>query len=330
MSDSSTKVTRLPKTKADLDRRKDEAQRIKEFRNLLGYNREAFARACGVSRISAFAWESGKTSPQPRNWKEMAKLAVKAAPSAALWLWEKAGIEREDFQYLFPEFERIAKDSEQRVQQKLELSPSESKLVPLIRSPLRGEWRIPPAPEQVEDYLSFPRYLIQTNSDVVAMRISTEFVSPIFSVGGIIVVDTSEVNILSLEGQLVIGSYLPNAETINFARMFGRGREVAPHLRGRWPFLEEGVYVGWLRTDPPNDRGRRPMTLHSVKIDSPEAISAVHEFSVPVGMICEPQPGEKIVARDSELKLLGHVICWIASDMASAEEGSGSHGIEVR
>jgi len=330
MKEEITKVIRHPRTGADLSRRRNDANRIQELRNALQYNREAFARACGVSRISASAWEAGKTSPQPRNWKEMAKLAVRAAPSTALWFWEKAGIERDDFEFLFPEFKKLARDSEQRIQEKLESSPSDSRLVPLIRTPFRGEWRTPPSPEQVEDYLPIPNRLIQTDGNVFAIRVSPEFVRPIFSPGDILVIDPSHANVVALEGQLVAATYIPSAETRNLAERESRGRPVAAYVRGRYPFLEEGIYLGWLKTDSPvaGSRGGQ-MNLNSEKLITEQPVSIGHEFSVPAAMIDELTPGKKIVLRESELKLLGRVVCWFAAGSRSTPAESAGQVIEA-
>jgi hypothetical protein len=260
----------------------------------------------------------------------MAKLAVRAAPSTALWFWEKAGIERDDFEFLFPEFKKLARDSEQRIQEKLESSPSDSRLVPLIRTPFRGEWRTPPSPEQVEDYLPIPNRLIQTDGNVFAIRVSPEFVRPIFSPGDILVIDPSHANVVALEGQLVAATYIPSAETRNLAERESRGRPVAAYVRGRYPFLEEGIYLGWLKTDSPvaGSRGGQ-MNLNSEKLITEQPVSIGHEFSVPAAMIDELTPGKKIVLRESELKLLGRVVCWFAAGSRSTPAESAGQVIEA-
>jgi DNA-binding XRE family transcriptional regulator len=325
MGEDITKVMRNPRTKADIGRRSDDANHIRELRNALQFNREAFARACGVSRISALAWEAGKTSPQPRNWKEMAKLAVKAAPSTALWFWEKAGIEREDFQYLFPEFERLARDSERRIQEKLESPSGDVRLVPIIRTPLHGEWRVPPSPEQVEDYLSLPGQWIRTDGHLIAMRVSPEFILPVFGKGDILVIDPSQTNILELNEKPVVVAWVPDAGTRAAAESDRRGVPVPEYKKGKWPHLAEGVYVGWLSMYWHDKDGRSvSVNVESAKFVASFHNTGLHQFSLPIATLNTRGDGMTFPFEVHGAKLLGHVVCWIAASTKSSPAKSGS------
>jgi hypothetical protein len=153
----------------------------------------------------------------------MAKLAAKVAPSTAMWFWAKAGFEHDDFQYLFPEFKRMVEDSELRIEQKLKSSTSDAVLVPIVRTPLPGQLRFPPSSEQIEDYLSLPTHLIQADWKLIAIRISDQFVRPIFSKGDIVLVDASSTN-------LIRGIYL-TPPTPRYS-VFGHGRGLSEDVAG--------------------------------------------------------------------------------------------------
>jgi DNA-binding XRE family transcriptional regulator len=294
--------------------RSEDSTKIRKLRLALDYTQEQFAHACGVTRISATAWEIGKSNPAPRAWKQMAKLAAKVAPSTAMWFWEKAGFERDDFQYLFPEFKRMVEDSELRIEQKLKSSTSDAVLVPIVRTPLPGQFRFPPSSEQIEDYLSLPTHLIQADWKLIAIRISDQFVRPIFSKGDIVVVDASSTNLIDLEGQLVVANYTLSTETQDLASMQSRGRPVAPHARGRYPFLESGMYMGWLKMDPRlPESNMRQLNLNSEKVSTEQPVTVGHEFTVPVAMVVESRPEQRIVTPESEAILVGRVVCWIAA-----------------
>lgn len=294
--------------------RSEESTKIRKLRLDLDFTQEKFAHACGVTRISATAWEIGKSSPAPRAWKQMAKLAAKVAPSTAMWFWAKAGFEHDDFQYLFPEFKRMVEDSELRIEQKLKSSTSDAVLVPIVRTPLPGQLRFPPSSEQIEDYLSLPTHLIQADWKLIAIRISDQFVRPIFSKGDIVLVDASSTNLIDLEGQLVVANYTPSAETQDLASMQSRGRPVAPHAHGRYPFLESGVYMGWLKMDPRlPESNMRQLNLNSEKVSTEQPVTVGHEFTVPVAMVVESRPERRIVTPESEAILVGRVVFWIAA-----------------
>jgi transcriptional regulator with XRE-family HTH domain len=328
-----TKVTRNDSKRAreglKVDLRKGDGDRIRELRVNLKISQEAFARQCGVSRISASAWESGKSSPAPRNWRQMARLAGKAAPSTALWFWEKAGIDRDTFEDLFPEFERLARDSEQRIRKQLKSTVSEVVIVPLIRAPLRVRWPASPSPEQVEDYFPLPKAMIQTNDSVIALRITAEFIRPLFNLGDAVVIDTSGTAIHNLEGQLVAAVYIQNSETKDLAERHNRRYPIAGYRNGRWPHLFDGIYLGWLRLEPPVSGMRmRQMNLNSSKLGTEQPAQLGLEFSVPVAMIDEPSPGERIIVKESEAHVLGRIICWIAGPkmlMCGSETADGGN-----
>jgi hypothetical protein len=260
----------------------------------------------------------------------MAKLAAKVAPSTSMWFWAKAGFEHDDFEYLFPEFKRMVEESELRIEQKLKSSTSDAMLVPIVRTPLPEQLRFPPSPEQIEDYLSLPTHLIQAGCKLIAIRISDLFVRPIFSRGDVVVVDASSANVLDLEGQLVVANYTPSAETLDLASIQSRGRPVAPHVRSRYPFLEGGVYMGWLKLDPRQpESNMRQMNLNSEKVSIEQPLTIGHEFTVPIAMVIEPKPERRIVTPESEAVLFGRVVCWIAAGPQFAPEAPAYHVTEA-
>ncbi len=306
--------------------RKEDGARIRELRNALQYRQEEFARLCGVARLSALAWETGKTSPAPRNWKEMAKLAGKAMPSMALWFWEKAGIERDDFQHLFPEFQKLARDSEKRIQEKLESTPGDAKLVPLVRASLHAEWRVPPAPEQVEDYLSLPRQLVLAESNLFAVHVSQEFIRSGFGLGDILLVDPSETDIQKLEGEQVLLSYSSNIRTkAMIAADILQSGHTPEYKYGRWPHIDDGIYVGWLNLyASKHETGFTPVCVDSARVVSGSLALVPLEFSVPVATLNAAGSGKPSIVKEEEVKLHGRVVGWFrtASQPAKAKSVS--------
>jgi DNA-binding transcriptional regulator YiaG len=314
---SGTKVTRKEKAGDEIQSESDGA-RIRALRKTLHLTQEAFARECGVQRIAALLWENGKSAPSPPAWRKMARLASKAAPSTALWFWEKSGTDRDAYQDMFPELARLARESEKRIAKIVKDAGSEFIPVPVMQPSLEahGSGLAYPEVGGTEEWISVPKAVVRDPDAYVAyaFRISPLFVRPTFSLGDIIVIDPSQDDILNLEGLLVAAIYVPDAETIAAAESVRRGLPIAEYMRGKWPHLEKGVYVGWLKTDPPVAGARvRQMNLNSAKFVTAQPVSAGLEFSVPIAMIDEPKPGEKLNVQISEAKVLGRVVSWMAA-----------------
>jgi DNA-binding XRE family transcriptional regulator len=289
--------------------------RIRELREILRMTQEDFADQCGVRRNAVLLWESGKFNPSAKVWRRMAKLAGKVAPRTAFWFWEMAGIDREAFEDLVPEFEKMARDAENRVLEKMEASTGDSALVPIMRTPVFSDQTVAVPPEDIEDYLSFPRQLIQTAGQVYALRVTKEFVRPIFSEGDLLVIDPSGQRFVNFENELVAIRYVPDSEARNLADRSSHGQPLRDYMYGKWPYLPEGIYVGWLHTDPPvRGTTTRQMNLNSAKIVSEQPMQPGLEFTVPVAWVTELGSGKKHSLTQSGTTLIGRVVCWIAGN----------------
>src|ERR1035441_9877669 len=89
------------------------------------------------------------------------------------------------------------------------------------------------------------------NARLFALRVSAEFVRPVFDVGDLVVIDPTETDLIQLEQKLIAAAYVSDAETKQTAAQHSRGLPVADHVRGRWPYLPDGLYGGWLKLDQP-------------------------------------------------------------------------------
>ena len=313
-----TNVMKRERVKIQDESRKEDGERIRELRTALDLSQEGLAAKCGVTRISISSWESGKSRPSPRHWRQMAKLAGRVAPSTSMWFWEKAGIGREAFEDIFPEFERVTRESENRLREQMETTAADFTIVPVIRTPVRFGKGSVVSLEEIEGYLSLPKQTVLPNARAFALRVSAEFVRPIFDVGDLVVIDPTETNLVQLNGKLVVAGYVADAETRRTADQHSRGLPVADHVRGRWPYLFDGIYLGWLKTDPPVEGTMvRQMNLNSAKRTTDQPVQAGLEFTVPMANIAEPTPGQKVIAEESEATVLGRVICWISGNNAT-------------
>jgi hypothetical protein len=149
--------------------------------------------------------------------------------------------------------------------------------------------------------------------------VSTLFVRPIFSLGDIVVIDPSEIDVLQLDGRIVAGVYVPRAETKRASEAVLRGLPAPANVRGHWPHLPEGLYLGWLgKSALP---GGESISIHSAKV-RPDDIPAQStlEFAAPVATFHADKdtPGGGGLVPDEEFRLLGRVICWMQAPESSA------------
>jgi len=316
-------VTGLSRSSELALRRKEDGARIKKLREKdLNMSQEAFAAQLGVSRISALHWESGKTSPSAKTYQGMADLALKVAPHTALWFLEKAGIDREKLLKFIPEFEKISKAAEQRVREMAREAPSGSVRVPLLRNAaniLSASFALT-SPEEVERWISLPSDLISNASATVAVRISQVFVRPIFDIGDVVVIDTTQNDVLQLEGKLVVTLYIPSASTKRAAEAVLRGAQ--PPSRVYWPHVPEGLYLGWLGRNRESSNSH-VIQLMSVNSEKYKNMGEANGFSVPLAALHNETP-EWGLSYDEESRLIGRVICWMSGSEAGKNNAGGS------
>lgn len=294
-------------------------QRIRQLRDTLGLAQGSFAAKCGVSRTAVPLWENGKASPSQRCWSRMALLAREAPAIDKAWFFQQAGIDLEYLSQLFPEFGRISRESEQRAisiaAAVVEDSAKGITAVPLLSVPAHFDRPLSTRPEEIEDWLSLPGAMVEKNPNVVALRVSPAFIRPIFSFGDIVFIDTGDRDVTNLHGALVLASYKPNSETKTTAEHVRRGQPVAEHMKGMWPHLSEGMYLGWLEFDTPVSESRvRPLNLISAKLhEMPVPMHPILPFVVPIAMSDPEKLKDGVVVEGSEAVIQGRVLGWIAS-----------------
>lgn len=297
----------------------EDSARIRELRNVLHLSQEAFGRECGVGRVAAVLWESGKTSPTTQAWCQMAKMAGKAAPPMAPWFWEKVGIDREAIEILLPELQKLSKKSEQRIRKLAEEQRIEFSNVPIMSMRLSHDGPISISSGLIEKWISMPKDILPNDSSAFALSVSHLFVRPIFSLGDVVVIDLSEKDVAILDDQLVLVVYSPDAETTRASELLRRGHPLAPSESGRWPHLKEGLYLGWVKTDETVGEHSivRYTNLNSSKLKSrDQSFRSEFEFSVPLKNIRIGTTEESAETINSEATVLGRVICWISQSKA--------------
>jgi len=294
-------------------------QRIRQLRETLSLTQGSFAAKCGVSRTAVPLWENGKASPSQRCWSRMALLAREAPAIDKAWFFQQAGIDLEYLSQLFPEFGRISRESEQRAisiaAAVVEGSAKGITAVPLLRVPAHLDRPLSTRPEEIEDWLSLPEAMLEKNPKIVALRVSPAFIRPIFSFGDIVFIDTGDREVKNLHGALVLASYKPNSETKTTAEHVRRGQPVAEHVKGMWPHLSEGLYLGWLEFDTPGPESRvRPLNLISAKLhEMPVPMHPILPFVVPIAVSDPEKLKDGVVIEGSETVIQGRVLGWIAS-----------------
>ena len=295
-------------------------QRIRQLREALNLTQGNFAAKCGVSRTAVPLWENGKASPSQRCWSRMALLAREAPGIEGAWFFGQAGIDLEYLSELFPEFGRISRESEQRAIKiaaaMVEDSTKGTNAVPLLRIPATIHRPFSIRAEEIEGWLPLPAQMVEKSPNVIALRITSAFVRPIFGFGDTIIIDTADRDATNLHDELVLASYRPNAATKAAAEHVRRGQPSAEYIKeGIWPLLPEGLYLGWLRFDPPAPAtGIRPLTLVSPRTDEiPSPVLSMLPFVVPSAICDKANPEDRLVAEEPEAVVLGKVLAWIAS-----------------
>jgi len=306
---------------------KADGQRIYDLRSALGLGQEEFARECKVTRVAALRWENGQARPSSQSWRHMAKLAGQVAPSTALWFWEKAGVDREALLELFPEFEKLSRAAEQRIKDMVAEPTGDLARVPLLRDPAHLGHAFLASPEQVEKWLLMPKELISNAPTTYAIRVSELFVRPIFDPGDIVVIDTAQTDFVKLEGMLAATLYSPSADTKRASESVRRGGPVPASMRGNWPHLPEGLYLGWVRRDAGRGNDPDTISIDSAKPGEPDQLAhSALEFSIPIASfhIQQEIPGSGKLTIDDESNFLGRVICWMSAPKPAQADTAGS------
>ncbi|MBS1803701.1 MAG: helix-turn-helix transcriptional regulator [Acidobacteria bacterium] len=307
-------------------------QRIRQLREALNLTQGSFAAKCGVSRTAVPLWESGKASPSQRCWSRMALLAREAPAIDGAWFFGQAGIDLAYLSELLPEFGRISRESEQKAintaAAMVEASAKGATAIPLLRIPASIDKPISIRAEEIEGWLSLPGEMVGKDPNIIALRISPAFVRPIFGLGDTLIIDTGDRDLMTLHGALTLASYRPNAETKAAAEHMRRGQPGSEYIKeGIWPLLPEGLYLGWLRFDPPAPAsGIRPLKLISPRIDDiPSPVLSMLPLISPNEGYDQLKAEARVVIQEPEAVVLGRVLAWIASPKSLRESQAANH-----
>lgn len=309
-------------------------QRIRELREKLELTQGAFATKCGVSRTAVPLWENGKANPSQRCWSRMALLAREAPAIDKTWFFQQAGVDLEYLSELFPEFGRISRESELRAinmaAAMVEDSTKGATAVPLLRVPANFGRPLSARAEEIEGWLSLPAEMIEKGPNVIAMRISSSFVRPIFGLGDTVIIDTGDRDMMNLDGALILASYRPNAETKAAAEHIKRSQPGGEDIKeGAWPFAPGGFYLGWLKfLAPQPDTGIRPIRLISPRLNgiqfpTTSALPLVNPNAPGGGA----NLGNQFANEELEAIVIGRVLAWIASPK-SFKGNHADHGAD--
>lgn len=309
-------------------------QRIRQLREALNLTQGSFAAKCGVGRTAVPLWESGKASPSQRCWSRMALLAREAPAIDRTWFFGQAGIDLEYLSELLPEFGRISRQSEQKAINTAAAMVADTAkgatAIPLLRIPTSIDKPISIRAEEIEGWLSLPGEMIKKDPNIIALRISPAFVRPIFGPGDTVIIDTGDRDAKNLNGALVLASYRPNAETKATAERI-RTQPMAEYIKGSvWPLLPEGLYLGWLRVDVPEQATGTPnVTLISPRTDE---IPAPVLSMVPIAVPDQGTLKNGGAVEEPEAAIVGRILAWIGSPKSfsgsQASKQAGPRGIE--
>jgi DNA-binding transcriptional regulator YiaG len=270
---------------------------IRVFRESLSMNPAQFANELGLTRVAVVHWESGRSDPGGGAYIALAKLAMKKHHSAAaLYFWERAGVDLATLRQLSPAISKAFKEFEEN----LGSARAGSTMVPILRGIEHiGAPALAPVSE-IETWISLPARSVPNPGSTSGVRVGGLSSVSIFGSDDIAVVDASQKNISDL--------YM--------------GMIAVYHARKQWK-LQEGIYVGWL--NPWEFEGRQvPLLTLTRTIQETVALNQL-DLVLPLGgrakqglvpmLAAAFEGGWAIpIGAEPDWLILGRVIAWLATD----------------
>jgi SOS-response transcriptional repressor LexA len=322
-------------------------KRVAELQEALGAggSHQQFADHFKVNRVAALRWLRGVSPPSVANYIQMAKASTACGRrDLALWFLKQAGIDRGVLEDLFPEFERLSRESERRIKKMASEQSGKFTNVPILRSPAPLEAGRAPSADEIEEWLPLQPELVPNPGSTYAVRIGDVFVHPMFAKGSVIVVDIAQKDVTRLDEEIVLVKYTvsPHEKEAHEA-LLRHGKQ--PRFL-TWPHLQDGLYLGRLVRER---EGPRPGWHHRVLVE--HGIRGRNEewegFSVCVGafrrsaafndgthyvefdpeMLEHPStksPDWNLETHETDNGLLGRVICWMAAAESAQIVTSGN------
>jgi transcriptional regulator with XRE-family HTH domain len=163
-------------------------QRVKALRAMLGKTQGEFAKKVGVAQGVVSAWERSEYEPSPESYVKLAQLA---RYPESLWFLERAGLSMETMVNIANRVleERISK-----------AVPDEIIHVPSITAS--------------EPSLILPTKFVGSSLALKYLKIEPDLAGPILMAGDIVVIDTSNTDLQSLFGKVVLARFAPRASRL--------------------------------------------------------------------------------------------------------------------
>jgi transcriptional regulator with XRE-family HTH domain len=272
---------------------------IAKLRATLGLNKEAFARELHVSSVAVMYWEKGR-SPSADTYIKLAKLAEEKEPALAAWFWEQAGLDKSALRAIVPV---IAQSIKKYLGQ---IGRGETVPVPPMQRVLTGMEGADSLPS-----LPFPASLIPRPLTTEYALVSDPVMQPLFELGDVLLIDTSETDLRKLEGRCVALFRPPEYGAEQRARTEQTPESIAGTEDGLFDTLHVGVFAAWLRVSPILSAGgaKRDERLVQIGFDVLNRNGVVTWLG-----IAAFEGSDRELARNKSYIVLGRVLGWAKPD----------------
>ncbi len=281
------------KTSAQLGRN------IAKLRATLGLNKEAFARELGASSVAVMYWEKGR-SPSADTYIKLAKLAEEKLPALTAWFWEQIGLDKSALRAIVPVIDKSIK------QYLGQIGRGETVPVPPMQKVLTGKedaGSLPPLP--------FPASLVPRPLTTEYALVSDPVMRPLFEVGDVLFIDTSETDLRKLEGRCVALFRPPEYGAEQRARNEQTPSGIAATEDGLFDVLHVGVFAAWLRVSPVLAYGGAKRDERLVQI----GFDVLNRNGSAVSLaIAAFEGSDRELARNKSYIVLGRVLGWAKPD----------------
>lgn len=285
--------------------KKDWPAKIISLMNDLAISRSELARRLRVSPGAVTQWLSGRLKPSVEIYIKLGVLATESPQGDFLWFWHKGGFTINELKKLLPALNSRLKPqnavSMQQVQA-IAVYPNEFQMVPLLNSTTYVHSPLFAPKDQIEMYLNLPKQFVPVGHEVSCIRLSGSLMSArlkresghiasaleVSSLGDILIIDASESELRHLFGTFV---------AIEFTGQQGK--------------LQEGIYVGELRSDYG--------LLNENLTASLLPINFLPAVAIPIATGVRHSTDQKehhvMWKQDTQFRILGRLIGWFAGEI---------------
>jgi len=267
------------------------SDQIREFRKSLGLSQGEFAEEIGVQQPILSQWEKGSREPSADKYVKLALLS-KTYSYFELFM-SKAGIDWSKLsKRLSSEIGRIVRASS---------APSNGLVtVPVLRDSVHvADPRLAPE-HKIEYRIPLPAEMIPRPDKTSGIRASSNEMQPMFGVGDVVLIDSSEIDHYKLVGHLVAVAHRNknvSSVTVRYLHLL-RGKQ-----ENMWVLMK--VHMDSLKPLSGSDVLFPQQDSSFVAVPVVDAFFNSSDFVIPIGR------GSKL---DSAWTLLGRVFMWLGTE----------------